>query len=37
MPLKFSDEAFVAVVYLINRIPSKIIDNSTPLEHLLPG
>ncbi|BAB90546.1 putative rice retrotransposon retrofit gag/pol polyprotein [Oryza sativa Japonica Group] len=34
MPLKFWDEAFVAATYLINRIPSKTIQNSTPLEKL---
>ena len=34
MPLKFWDEAFLATTYLINRMPSKVIDNSTPLELL---
>jgi histone deacetylase 1/2 len=34
MPLKFWDEAFLAAVYLINRMPSKTIQNSTPLECL---
>lgn len=34
MPLKFWDEAFLAVVYLINRTPSKVINFSTPLERL---
>ena len=34
MPLKFWDEAFLAATYLINRIPSKVINNSTPLELL---
>ena len=34
MPLKFWDEAFLAATYLINRMPSKVIDNSTPLELL---
>jgi histone deacetylase 1/2 len=33
IPLKFWDEAFLATVYLINRMPSKTI-HSTPLEHL---
>jgi hypothetical protein len=35
MPLKFWDEAFIAATYLINRLPSRVIDNDTPLEHLL--
>jgi hypothetical protein len=34
MPLKFWDEAFLAATYLINRVPSKVIDNTTPLERL---
>jgi hypothetical protein len=34
IPLKFWDDAFVAVVYLINRTPSKVIDYKTPLEQL---
>jgi histone deacetylase 1/2 len=34
MPLKFWDEAFLVVVYLINQTPSKVIDFSTPLERL---
>jgi hypothetical protein len=34
MPLKFWDEAFLAATFLINRIPSKVIANSTPLERL---
>jgi hypothetical protein len=34
MPLKFWDEAFLAATYLINRLPSKIIHDSTPLERL---
>jgi histone deacetylase 1/2 len=29
MPLKFWDEAFLIVVFLINRLPSKVIDNGT--------
>jgi len=35
MPLKFWDEAFLTATYLINRIPSKVIDFATPLERLL--
>jgi histone deacetylase 1/2 len=34
MPLKFWDEAFVTATYLINRLPSKVINDQTPLEHL---
>jgi len=34
MPLKFWDEAFQTVVFLINRLPSKVIDNDTPLHRL---
>lgn len=34
MPLKFWDEAFQAATYLINRVPSRIINNNTPLERL---
>jgi hypothetical protein len=34
MPLKFWDEAFLTATYLINRIPSKTIHDSTPLERL---
>jgi glycosyltransferase involved in cell wall biosynthesis len=34
MPLKFWDEAFIAATYLINRIPTKLLNYSTPLETL---
>jgi histone deacetylase 1/2 len=34
MPLKYWDQAFLTATYLINRTPSKVIDNSTPLERL---
>lgn len=34
MPLKFWDEAFTTAVYLINRLPSKVIQSQTPLERL---
>jgi histone deacetylase 1/2 len=34
MPLKYWDEAFIAAVYLINRLPTKLLDFSTPLEVL---
>ena len=35
MPLKFWDEAFLTVVSLINRLPSKVINHDTPHYHLL--
>jgi histone deacetylase 1/2 len=35
MPLKFWDEAFLTATYLINMLPSKTIDNDTPMERLL--
>jgi histone deacetylase 1/2 len=35
MPLKFWDEAFLTATYLINMLPSKVIDDDTPLERLL--
>jgi hypothetical protein len=34
MPLKYWYEAFIAAVYLINRLPTKLLDFSTPLETL---
>jgi histone deacetylase 1/2 len=30
MPLKFWDEAFLTAVFLINRLPSRVINNETP-------
>jgi histone deacetylase 1/2 len=35
MPVKFWDDAFYTAVYLINRLPTRVIDNATPLERLL--
>jgi hypothetical protein len=35
MPLKFWDEAFLTATHLINMLPSKTIDNDTPMERLL--
>jgi len=35
MPLKYWDEAFLTAVFLINRLPSKVIANATPHERLL--
>jgi hypothetical protein len=34
MPLKFWDEAFIAATYLINHLPTKVLDFATPLETL---
>jgi hypothetical protein len=34
MPLKFWDEAFLTAAYLINRIPTRVIDNTCPLKRL---
>jgi histone deacetylase 1/2 len=34
MPLKYWDEAFFTTVYLINWLPSKVIQSQTPEEHL---
>jgi hypothetical protein len=35
MPLKFWDEAFFTATYLINMLPSKVINHETPIERLL--
>jgi hypothetical protein len=34
MPLKYWDEAFLAAVYLINRIPTKLLAYDTPIHKL---
>lgn len=34
MPLKFWDEAFLSALYLINRTPSRVLDDISPLEKL---
>jgi hypothetical protein len=34
MPLKYWDEAFLAATYLINRLPTKVLDFCSPLERL---
>jgi histone deacetylase 1/2 len=34
IPLKFWDEAFLTTVFLINRLPSKIINDQTPFDRL---
>jgi histone deacetylase 1/2 len=34
MPLKFWDETFLTAVYLINRLPSRVIESQTPMERL---
>jgi histone deacetylase 1/2 len=35
MPIKFWDEAFLCAAYLINMLPSKVIDHETPMERIL--
>jgi hypothetical protein len=35
MPLKYWDEAFLAMTYLINRTPTKLLAYDTPLHKLL--
>jgi histone deacetylase 1/2 len=34
MPLKFWSEAFLTAAYLINHLPTRVIDNTCPLERL---
>jgi hypothetical protein len=34
MLFKFWDEAFLTAVFLINRLPSRVINNETPYERL---
>lgn len=34
MPIRFWDEAFTTACYLINRMPSSVLRNSTPFNHL---
>jgi hypothetical protein len=34
MPIKFWDEAYLTVTYLIDRLPTRVLDNKTPLERL---
>jgi hypothetical protein len=35
VPINFWDDAFLTATYLINRMPTRVIDNATPLERLL--
>ena len=35
MPLKYWDEAFLTAIFIINRLPSKVITNDTPHDRLL--
>jgi hypothetical protein len=32
IPLKFWDEAFLTATYLINRLPTRVVDNKCPLQ-----
>ena len=34
MPLKFWDEAFLTAVHIINMLPSRVIQNDTPMHKL---
>jgi histone deacetylase 1/2 len=34
VPLKFWDEAFATTVFIINSLPSKVIEDQTPFERL---
>jgi hypothetical protein len=34
MPLKFWDEAFLTATYLINCLPTRVLDNLSPMERL---
>lgn len=34
MPLKFWDEAFLTAMFLINHLPSNVINHETPIGHL---
>lgn len=35
LPIRFWDEAFLTVTFLINWLPSRVLDNTTPLDRLL--
>jgi hypothetical protein len=35
MPLKFGNEAFMTATFLINHLPTRVIDNLSPMERLL--
>ena len=35
MPVRFWDEAFLTATFLINRLPTRVIDNASPIERLL--
>jgi histone deacetylase 1/2 len=34
MPVRFWDEAFLTATFLINRLPTRVIDNASPMERL---
>jgi hypothetical protein len=35
VPIKFWDDAFLTATYLINHMPTRVLDHSSPIEHLL--
>jgi hypothetical protein len=35
MPMKFWDEVFLTAIFLINHLPSQVINHDTPYERLL--
>jgi histone deacetylase 1/2 len=35
MPLKFLDDAFITATFLINMLPTKVLNNDTPTKKLL--
>jgi hypothetical protein len=35
VPIKFWDDAFLTATYLINRMPTRVLDNTSPIERLL--
>jgi hypothetical protein len=35
VPIKLWDDVFLTATYLINRMATRVLDNSSPIEHLL--